>query len=129
MPSPPRANSPLITSPKVSLKIKGRSSCRFVLLAQWNSAFIQAENPHSDMQHGSTENCVLCTSLRFHPRWHRALPWTPVRSKNLFSQPQRFRRDFNEFVVLDELNCLFQAEGLVRNQPDGVIGGRRTHTG
>src|SRR5260370_19166194 len=72
-------------------------------------------------------NGPMTQLLAFHSRWHRSFSWTPVRSKNLFPQPQRFRRDLNEFVVLDELNCLFQAEGLVRNQPDGFIGGLSAH--
>ena len=48
---------------------------------------------------------------------------TPICCQNLFAKPQSLGRNFHEFVVGDEFNRLLQIERLMRNQPNGFIGG------
>src|SRR5215469_11365846 len=50
-----------------------------------------------------------------------------LRVQHFFSQPNRPGRDFDVFIVGDELDRLFESHLARRNQPDGFIRRRRTH--
>src|SRR5215469_12715537 len=47
----------------------------------------------------------------------------------LLAQADRLGRNLDEFVVGNKLNGLLQAQLAVRDQPNGFVGGRRTHIG
>lgn len=63
---------------------------------------------------------LACSTSPFFHRHHRLL-LALVRLQNLLSQPQRFRSDFHEFIIRDELDRLFQIQLPEGHQPDGLV--------
>src|SRR5579859_3390409 len=49
--------------------------------------------------------------------------------QNLFAQADGFGRDFDELVVGDEFDGLFEAEFAMGNEANGFVGGRGAHVG
>src|SRR5499427_6218315 len=52
-----------------------------------------------------------------------------VGLQNFLAEAERFRRDLDEFVVGDELNCLFQVQRLEWNEANSFVGGGGAHVG
>ena len=48
--------------------------------------------------------------------------WPHVGRQDAFPQPDAFRRDFHELVVVDELDGLLEPEQPRRNQANGLVG-------
>src|SRR5271155_530128 len=63
------------------------------------------------------------------PNFGHCAPFSSIRLQDLFSQPQRFRRDLNELIVGDEFNSLLKIEIAVWNQPNCYVGSRSPHVG
>ena len=52
-----------------------------------------------------------------------------IRGEDALSEPDRAGRDFDQFVVVDELDRLFEVQLARRHQADGLVGGRGAHVG
>src|ERR1700692_75917 len=52
-----------------------------------------------------------------------------LRVENFLAQADGFGRDFDKFVVGDELDGLFEAQLAVRDEANGLVGARRAHVG
>src|SRR2546427_9944390 len=72
------------------------------------------------MMTGSSRGCLAGADFLPAPR-------PLVRGEDFLPQANRFRRDLDEFVVGDEFDGLFEAQLAMRDQADGLIGGRRGH--
>jgi len=57
------------------------------------------------------------------------LPFTIIGIEEPFTKPDRFGGDFDQFVVVDIFEGLFQAEDGRRGQADGFVGPGGAHVG
>jgi len=64
----------------------------------------------------------------FHQRVGAAL-LALIRLQNFLPEAQRFRGDFDEFVVGDKFDGLFEVQLLKRDEANSFIGGRGAHVG
>src|SRR5712692_9629866 len=55
--------------------------------------------------------------------------WPAFPIEDFFAKANEFRRDFNIFVIGDELDRRFQSQHSMRHQPNGFVSGGSPHVG